>query len=159
MMGIIHDTCRKLAEAGNSIEVILEAVRTMEDGAAPPRGKKAKDGSPRAELCTILDEVHAQAVLDHRQRIRKPLTAHAAKLMAAEFTKCRDPNAAADLMILKGWQGFSADWVQREETRYIPQRAPSAQDQRREALRQRIENGSGSERGGAPEPAGYLPHR
>lgn len=159
-MGIIHDTCRRLAEAGNTLDVILEAVRTMEDGAAPPRGKKAKEGSPRIELeAAGLDEVHAQAVLDHRQRIRKPLTAHAAKLMGAEFQKCRDPNAAADLMILKGWQGFSSEWVQREETRYIPQRAPSAMDQRREALRQRVENGSGSERGVGVAPAGLLSQR
>lgn len=158
-MGLIYETIKKLADEGNSLLVILEAVKAMEDGAAPPRGKKAKDGSPRLELEAVLDPIHAQAVLDHRQRIRKPLTAHAAKLMAGEFLKCRDPNAAADLMILKGWQGFSAEWVQHEETRYTPPRAMSAQDQRKADLRQRIENGQGSERGGADRPAGYLPYR
>lgn len=160
VMGIIHETCRKLADAGNSLEVILDAVRMMEDGAKPPR--KGRDGSPRAELEAVVDSMRAQALLDHRQAKGAKLTAYAAKLLAAELAKCDDPGAAVDLIILKGWQGFKASWYEKERAgQYQPGRPMTAMDHRRESLRQRIENGqaSGSERSGSPELAGYLPYR
>lgn len=157
-MGIIFDTCRKLAEAGNTIEVILEAVKAMEDGAAPPRGKKAKDGSPRLELERVMSSEDAQAVLDHRQRLRAPLTPQAARALADEFAKLGNPTAihdAVNYMQVKGWRGFQVEWMPKAQAR-----APvSAMDQRKADLRQRIENGSGSERGGNSAPAGYLPYR
>lgn len=73
----------------------------------PPKGGI----SPQSELEAVLDAEHAKAVVQHRQRLRKPLTPHAAKLLAAKFAKCTDPNAAADLMIERGWQGFEPDWA------------------------------------------------
>ena len=76
----------------------------------PPERKAA----PREELIVVLDAEHADAVLDHRQRLRKPLTAFAAKLLAAKFARCADPNAAAETMISNGWQGFDPSWVRRE---------------------------------------------
>jgi hypothetical protein len=60
----------------------------------------------------VLDEVHVAAVIDHRQRIRKPLTAHAAHLLAIKFAACPDANAAADVMVSNGWQGFEASWME-----------------------------------------------
>jgi hypothetical protein len=62
-------------------------------------------------LAVVLDAERATAVIQHRQRLRKPLTAHAAKLLAAKLAKAADPNAAADLMIERGWQGFEPDWA------------------------------------------------
>jgi hypothetical protein len=76
-----------------------------------PAGKPPAN-SPKTELLASLDEARAQAVIDHRQKIRKPLTAHAAKLLAGKFAGCPDPNAAADMMIANGWQGFEAGWVE-----------------------------------------------
>jgi hypothetical protein len=76
-----------------------------------PRAR-ANGATPRSELETVLDALHAAAVIDHRQRIRKPLTAHAAKLLAGKFAKCADPNAAADAMIANGWQGFEPEWLE-----------------------------------------------
>jgi len=73
-----------------------------EIGAAKP--------TPRSELETTLDPVHAQAVVEHRQRLRRPLTAHAAALLAKRLAEFDDPNAAADLMIEKGWQSIEAGW-------------------------------------------------
>jgi hypothetical protein len=117
-MGIIADTARKLAAEGNSVDVIIAMIESMESGAKPPR--KGKDGSPRAELECVLDPTRAQAVLDHRQRTRTALTPYAAKLLAAELAKCEDPNAAADLMIMKGWMSIKAEWVVREMQRNAP---------------------------------------
>lgn len=115
-MGVIADTARKLAAEGNSIDVILAMIQQMEDGAKPP--KKGKDGSPRLELERVLDPAHAQAYLDFRQRIRHPLTAYAARLIAAEFEKCgTSANAACDFAIGKSWRGFEADW-------YLSKHAP-----------------------------------
>lgn len=77
--------------------------------------------TPRSELLSVLDQSRADAVLDHRQRIRKPLTAHAAKLLAGKFARCSDPNAAADAMIANGWQGFEPEWL---ESRSVPRGQP-----------------------------------
>lgn len=62
-------------------------------------------------LLAALDADHAQAVLDHRKTKKCALTVFAAKLLAKEFGKCPDPNAAAEEMILRGWQGFKAEWL------------------------------------------------
>ena len=89
------------------------------------RQPEPEERTPRQELLRVLDEEHAAAVIEHRQRIRKPLTAYAARLLAKEFAKCRDPNAAADYMILHGWQGFEAAWMDKRKpqvngTRHAP---------------------------------------
>jgi uncharacterized protein YdaU (DUF1376 family) len=74
--------------------------------------EREESNSPTSELETVLDTDHAGAVIDHRRRIRKPLTVHAAKLLAGKFAKCADPNAAADAMIANGWQGFEPEWLE-----------------------------------------------
>jgi hypothetical protein len=79
----------------------------------PPYGGQKKTPEPtcRSELEAVLDPEHAAAVLDHRQRIRRPLTPHAAKLLAGKFAQCPEPNRAADEMIAQGWQGFDPQWL------------------------------------------------
>ena len=69
--------------------------------------------SPRKHLETVLDAERAEAVIEHRKRIKSPLTPHAAKLLAREFSKCADPNAGADRMVKDGWRGFDAKWMDR----------------------------------------------
>lgn len=65
-----------------------------------------------AALTTILDLEHAEAVVAHRRTtIKKPLTEFAAKLLAKKFAACPDPNAAAEMMIEKCWQGFEPAWI------------------------------------------------
>lgn len=66
-----------------------------------------------ANLMAVLDEEHARAVVDHRKTKKCALTAFAAKLLAKEFVKCPDPNAAAEEMIIRGWTGFRADWMRK----------------------------------------------
>lgn len=66
--------------------------------------------TPRHHLESVLDPDHAEAVIQHRQRIRKPMTERAAKMLAGDLAKFPDPNAAADRMILKGWSTIDASW-------------------------------------------------
>jgi hypothetical protein len=74
----------------------------------------AKPKSANAECLTelgkVLDESHAQAVIDHRNRMRKPMTPYAASRLALSLAQAPDPNAAADEMIERGWQGWKPDW-------------------------------------------------
>jgi hypothetical protein len=67
--------------------------------------------TPRKILEGTLDPERAAAVVEHRQRLRKSMTCRAAKLLAAEFAKAPDPNAAADLMMARGWTGFEVGWL------------------------------------------------
>ncbi|MEZ2132710.1 MULTISPECIES: hypothetical protein [unclassified Sinorhizobium] len=78
-----------------------------------PKGVQKK--SPRAFLEAVLSPTQAGAVLEHRQRIRKPLTERAAELLSARFARAPEvgftPDQAADLMISRGWQSFELDWA------------------------------------------------
>lgn len=70
---------------------------------------------PRDELLDVLDAEHAGAVIEHRQRLRKPLSVRAAKLLAASLAKFPEPNAAADRMIEKGWASIDIGWDQKQQ--------------------------------------------
>ena len=99
-----------------------------------PKRNKTQDikrarATPVQELQTVLDQERAMAVVEHRQRIRKPLTAHAAKLLAAQLGKVPDPNEAADAMICNGWQGFKPEWLENRQRAASPPSRP-----RRETL-------------------------
>lgn len=91
------------------------------------------ESTPKTELRSVLDETHAKAVIDHRQRLRKPLTAHAARLLAIKLGRCPDPDAAADLMMEKGWQSIEPDWVANATTHRA--QAPPQQDTMLDAIR------------------------
>lgn len=66
--------------------------------------------TPREELMVCLDEEHAQAFVEHRQRLRKPLTAFAAKLIAKKLAQVPDPNLGIEMAIERGWLGFEPTW-------------------------------------------------
>lgn len=103
--------------------------------------------SAREELETVLDAKHAGAVLEHRQRIRKPMTAHAAHLLAASFSKAPDPNAAADEMIERGWQGFKPGWLESRTSQHHSTAPPTHAERVNEALN-KIINGHSHEHPG-----------
>lgn len=83
----------------------------------PPSGSKEPEGrapakpTPRSILESVLDEKRAEALVEHRKKLRVPLTDHAAQLLAAKLDRFVDPNRAADLMIEKGWQSIETDWT------------------------------------------------
>jgi hypothetical protein len=58
----------------------------------------------------VLSDDHANAVVEHRIRLGKPLIPHAALLLARRFSQAPEPDAAADEMIERGWQAWKPDW-------------------------------------------------
>jgi|SRR5581483_5658922 len=80
------------------------------------QGKRNREDIVR-ELKIALDDEHADAIVAHRKALKRPLTDRAAKLLAQQFLQTSDPNAAADLMIAKGWRGFQAEWLDKPTPR------------------------------------------
>lgn len=142
-MGLIASTARRLADEGNSIDVIIAMIESMENGSAPPR--KGKDGSPRMELERVLCPQTAQDVLDYRQRLRAPLTARAARELAKQFELSQDPEGSASMMMLKGWRAYQAGWGAQSNVSSI-NKPQSAVERRRAQIAERVQDGYGSGR-------------
>jgi hypothetical protein len=70
--------------------------------------------SERQEVLSAFGEIlspqTAEAVVSHRVKLRKPLTAHAARLLAKQLSKASDPEEAANTMMVRGWIGFDPSW-------------------------------------------------
>lgn len=67
--------------------------------------------TPQEALCDVLDAERAAALIEHRKKLRAPLTVRAAELLATQLAHARDgPAAAADLMLTRGWKGFKPEW-------------------------------------------------
>ena len=101
----------------------------------PKAPKTARD-----HLRSVLDDQHADAVIAHRKLKRAPLTPRAAELLAGKFGRCPDPNAAADTMIVNGWQGFEPKWMENRDAKQPDRRSTGGQaagvvDDLREAVR------------------------
>ena len=117
------------------------------------------------ELAQVLDAEHAHAVIAHRKNFKAKFTPYAARLLAKEFAKCIDPNAAAEIMIRNGWQGFEHTWIERQQARGSPPKAPSssalADSAARlvQSMRSADEIRSGSRSGGVPALIPHLPVR
>lgn len=99
---------------GNSPETELET-DTEPTVSNEPVGARAK--ARRLEhalimdcLTSVLSEDRAKAVVEHRRKMKKPLGLHAAKLLVEQFRQLAEPDRAADLMLLRGWQGCEPDW-------------------------------------------------
>ena len=87
----------------------------------PTPSKKEKDSdeskkkTPKAALTPVLGEDLASAVVEHRQRLRKPLTVRAAEMLARQFEQYHDPPAGATMMLARGWQGFEPQWMEGDQ--------------------------------------------
>lgn len=64
-----------------------------------------------AAFSGILTDENAKAVVEHRKAKGAKLTMRAAQLLAKAFDATGDPNAAAEMMISRGWQGFKPEWM------------------------------------------------
>lgn len=89
-----------------------------------PPSVEDRPRTPRDELRAVLDETRTEAVIEHRKRLRKPLTVRAAHLLAKRFGECSDPNTAADAMVLNGWAGFDRSWIERDRPRGVTVASP-----------------------------------
>lgn len=70
-----------------------------------------REASPLAVLSECLSEQSARDLIEHRKKLRKPLTVRAARSLAKDFIAYGDPEAAVDMVIKNGWQGFHPSWV------------------------------------------------
>lgn len=114
-------------EKTNNINILNAHTReAVEDVSrdTPPRKPKR---TPRDALCEVLDAEHAGHVIDHRNKLRKPLTVRAAELLARQLALARDgPNEAADRMIARGWQGYNPQWDEEHDKRTSQERTDDA---------------------------------
>jgi uncharacterized protein YdaU (DUF1376 family) len=81
---------------------------------------KPREASPLAILSECMSETTARDLIAHRQKLRKPLTARAAKLLAKDFVAYGNAEEAAEMMIKNGWQGFHPTWVTNQAARAGP---------------------------------------
>lgn len=61
-------------------------------------------------LTGVLSEDRARAVIEHRKKKKSPLNVHIAQLLARQFSQLAEPDKAADLMMMRGWQGCEIEW-------------------------------------------------
>jgi hypothetical protein len=103
----------KASKAKRSCNVSVTPPDTDTDTDTDTEQKKDKS-TPKSELENVLDSEHSKAVIAHRAKLKKPMTTHAARLLAKSLSQCPDPNAAADMMIERGWQSIKPEWFERE---------------------------------------------
>ena len=127
----LHSTCNADAMLKPEARVKKESV---------PKGTQKK--SAKSALCEVLSPDIADAVIEHRQALRKRLSVHAAELLARQFAQMPDPDRAAETMIGRGWQGFEPGWV--DERPKQAARASPGKPSRSEEIRdhnQRVRTG------------------
>jgi hypothetical protein len=117
-----QDASETVLKASETV-LIKTPLARVEDNPSTKKlsGKRDKNSTPtrlnqtpREALLGCLSPEVADGVLAHRQALRKPLTGRAAQLLAKGFAATADPNAAADMMIERGWQGFKPEWFDNE---------------------------------------------
>lgn len=117
--------------------------------------KKEKKDKPsqmavvRSELLLVLDEDHADALIEHRKGMRHALTPRAASLIAKKLDACPDANEAVDAMIANGWRGIEAAWLRKggqrrtrieDDLDFISKNFSTGEDNGREISRNALSN-------------------
>jgi len=138
-----------------SVTVTEQVPPKKETSPTPPKEKTTPSQSepngssktPRQALECVLDAKHASDLLDHRKRIKKPMTLRAAELLAEQLAQWHDPNEAADAMILNGWQGFKPEYLQNQRARGSPGRPPQPKYDPFKALAEELSDGQDRSQG------------
>jgi len=75
----------------------------------PPEPKE----TPRSVLLEVLTPETADGVIEHRRKLRAPLTVLAARGLVKGFNSTADPDDAARTMVARGWRGFELEWYEK----------------------------------------------
>ncbi len=67
--------------------------------------------TPLSVLTDCLGPEMAEAVIDHRRVLKKPISTKAAELMVSSLVAWGNPQQAASVMIERGWQSFKPEWM------------------------------------------------
>lgn len=129
----------------------------------PPKEKTNKNIKPKtrareaeailAELEAVLSPELAADVVHHRKKLKKPLSLRAAKGLSGKFAKCRDgPEAAAEAMIVNGWQGFEPEWIENGKRNSNNGSDPAG---KRDALRDLLDEAKEFDRRGGDTAGGH----
>lgn len=78
---------------------------------------KAASGKILEILGAALSRETCDDLIEHRKKLRKPMTVGAAKGLVREFTAYGDAEAAAREMMVRGWRGFRAEWMKSKSQR------------------------------------------
>jgi len=91
-------------------EIREDKKEIIEDAPRRISPRKSADGI-KSKFVGILSDDMAEAVVAHRKAKKAPLTPKAAELLAKRFSETVNPEAAAAVMIERGWQTFNPDWA------------------------------------------------
>ena len=104
------DTDKDIYSSSLRSEEISSSLSSEEPVPAKPKKKSVNE-----ILQSVLSPKTAQAIVAHRQKLRKGLTERAAELLADKLSKAPQvgmtPDQAADVMIERGWQSIELDWL------------------------------------------------
>lgn len=101
---------------GNGFRSLPEIVssKPIKENLSEDRGVGA---SPKAALMEVLSAETADAIVEHRARLKAPLTVRAAKALAKQLAKWHDPEEAAATMLVRAWKGFEPEWMPKQPER------------------------------------------
>jgi hypothetical protein len=100
---------------GHSMETpIILLDNNSEGGMGETKSGKSADKPPSRKpfdaLAPVLGAELGRAIVEHRQKLRSPLTLKAAEMLAKRLQSFPDPKAAAEKMLERGWKSIDLDW-------------------------------------------------
>lgn len=135
------------APSDDLLDQFLSADPVAEKRSRPKKPRK-HERSVHEVLETVLSPPIAAGVIEHRQKVKAPLTVLGAEGLVKEFAATGEPDRAAKTMIERGWRGFKAAWFERDNQGLSTIRRSSSTDERtglleevRAAIRRRDSEG------------------
>jgi hypothetical protein len=109
------DRERKRVSTENSTEApIILLDNNSEGGVGETKRGNSTENPPSRKpfdaLAPVLGAELGRAIVEHRQKLRAPLTLRAAEQLAKRLQSFPDPKAAAEKMLERGWKSIEPDW-------------------------------------------------